>query len=295
MNNSLSRSAYYDQLTSFTPDNLVRIMNPLSNELNVMRQTLLFGGLESIQHNTNRQRPNLRLFEVGNSYSFHAEKGKRNPLDKYQENFNLAMFITGKKHEPNWISSGASSGFYELKAYLENVLLRLGLDHNLMEIKAIEGYTDLYTDGMVYRMNNAVIAELSIIKQAVLKQFDIKNDVYYSVVSWENLMKIRGDHHIRHNELPRFPEVRRDLSLLLDQSLTFDRIRELAFRIESKLLKRVDLFDVYEGEQVSKGKKSYAVSFILQDAQATLTDERIDSTMKKLMEAYVNELGAVIR
>jgi phenylalanyl-tRNA synthetase beta chain len=295
MNNSLTRSAYYDQLTSFIPDSLVRIINPLSNELNVMRQTLLFGGLETIQRNTNRQRPNLRLFEVGNCYNFNAERGKRNPLDKYQENYFLAVFITGKKHEPNWVSSGTSAGFYELKAYLENLLARLGMDQHLKEIKATEEKKDLYADGLVYQINNVVIAELAIIKQAVLKQFDIKNEVYYAVVSWENLMKIRGDHHACHNELPRFPEVRRDLSLLLDQSVTFDRIRELAFQTERALLTKVDLFDVYEGEQVSRGKKSYAVSFILQDTKATLTDERIDFIMKKLMETYINELGAIIR
>jgi phenylalanyl-tRNA synthetase beta chain len=295
MNNSLTQASYYDQLTSFTPDNLVRIINPLSNELNGMRQTLLFGGLETIQHNTNRQRPNLRLFEVGNCYSFHAERGKRNPLDKYQENFYLAFFITGKKHEPNWVSTGSGTGFYELKAYLENVLIRLGLNPALMEIKTLEKGMDLYTSGLVYRINNIEIAELTIIKPAVLKNFDIRNEVYQAVVSWENLMKMRGDHHVSYNELPRFPEVRRDLSLLLDQSITFSRIRELAFSTESKLLTRVDLFDVYEGEQVAKGKKSYAVSYILQDTQATLTDARIDRIIKKLMEAYVKELGAIIR
>ena len=265
MNNSLTQASYYDQLTSFTPDNLVRIINPLSNELNAMRQTLLFGGLETIQHNTNRQRPNLRLFEVGNCYSFHAERGKRNPLDKYQESFNLSIFITGKKHEPNWVSTGSGTGFYELKAYLENVLIRLGLNPAFMEIKALEGGSDLYTSGLVYRINNVEIAELAIVKPAVLKNFDIKNEVFYAVIYWENLMKMRGDHHVSYSELPRFPEVRRDLSLLLDQSITFNRIRELAFSTENKLLTRIDLFDVYEGEQVAKGKKSYAVSFILQD------------------------------
>jgi phenylalanyl-tRNA synthetase beta chain len=295
MNNSLTQSAYYDQLTTFLPDNLVRILNPLSNDLNVMRQTLLFGGLETIQHNTNRQRPNLRLFEVGNCYSFHAERGKRNPLDKYQENFYVAIFVTGKKHDPNWVSAGESSGLYELKAHLENVLQRMGLSINLMEIKPIEEKKDLYTDGLIYRINNLDIAELTIIKPTILKKFDIKNDVFYAIINWENLMKARDEHQGRTNELPKFPEVRRDLSLLLDQSLTFDRIRELAFRIENKLLTRVGLFDVYEGEQVTKGKKSYAVSFILQDLQATLTDERIDHIMKKLMEAYAKELGAVIR
>lgn len=295
MNNSLTRLAYYDNLTSFSPENLVRIINPLSNDLNVMRQTLLFGGLETMQHNTNRQRPDLRLFEVGNVYSFHGEKGKRNPLDKYHEEFHLALFVTGRKHESNWVSDGKSSGFYELKAHLENVLKRMGLDVNAMDKRSVAGKSDLFTDGLVYQTGGLEIAELALVKPAVLKKFDIKNDVFFAVIRWQNLIKSRGDHQVRYAELPRFPEVRRDLALLLDKSLTFDKIKELAFRIESKFLTRVDLFDVYEGEQIGSGKKSYAVSFILQDLQATLTDEKIDRIMKKLMDAYVKELGAVIR
>ncbi len=295
MCNSLTASAYYDQLTTFPPENLAKIMNPLSNELNVMRQTLLFGGLETIQYNTNRQRSDLRLFEFGNCYYFNAEKGKRNPLDKYKEIFFMSLFITGRKHEPNWISSGEATGIYELKAYLQNLFIRLGLDPDEMQSNPVEGKKDLYADGMEYRMNDKVIAELAIIRQAVLKQFDIRNDVYYGVIYWDDVLKIRGDHRISHAELPRYPEVRRDLSLLLDQSITFAQIRDLAFKTESKILIRVDLFDVYEGEQVTGGKKSYAVSFILQDTQTTLTDERIDRIMKKLMDAYAKELGAVIR
>jgi phenylalanyl-tRNA synthetase beta chain len=295
MCNSLTSASYYDTLTSFAPENLVRIVNPLSNELNVMRQTLLFGGLESIQHNVNRQRQDLRLYEFGNCYSHHAEKGKRNPLDKYQEDFYLALFITGRKNEPNWVSSGASTGIYELKAYLQNVFTRMGIDHDEITTSPVEGKKDLYADGLAYHHGKTLIAEMTIIKSGILKQFDIRNDVYYAIVFWDHLLKIRGDHHIRFSELPRFPEVRRDLALLLDKSLTFSQIRDLAFRIESKLLRKVDLFDVYEGEQVTKGKKSYAVSFILQDIQATLTDERIDKIMKKLIEAYTRELGAIIR
>ncbi len=295
MCNSLTSAAYYDSLTSFTPGHLVRIKNPLSNELNVMRQTLLFGGLEAIQYNTNRQRPDLRLFEFGNCYFYNADRGKRNPLEKYNENFYLALLITGKKHEPNWISSGASTGIYEIKAYLQNVFTRLGMDHEKMKITTIDDRKDLYADGLRYQMNDSTIAELAIIKESVLKQFDIRNEVFYAVIHWDDLLRIRGDHHVTHTELPRFPEVRRDLSLLLDQSLTFSQIKDLAFRMEGRLLKKVDLFDVYEGEQVAKGKKSYAVSFILQDTQATLTDERIDRIMKKLMEAYTQELGAIIR
>jgi phenylalanyl-tRNA synthetase beta chain len=205
------------------------------------------------------------------------------------------MFLTGKKHEPNWISSGASSGFYELKAHLENVLERLGINPNHISAKPLDHITDLYSGGLCYMINNIPIAELAIIKKGILRQFDIKNDVFYSVIKWQNLIKARGDHNVQHKELPRFPEVRRDLALVVDKSLTYDRIRDLAYLTEDKLLTRVDLFDVYEGEQIAADKKSYAVSFILQDTEATLTDERIDRTIKRLMDAYAKELGAVIR
>ena len=295
MCNSLTPASYYDQLTSFPSVNLVRIINPLSNELNVMRQTLLFGALETVQYNANRQRSDLRLYEFGNCYFFHADRGKRDPLEKYREHFQLSLSLTGKKHEPNWISQGNSSGFYELKAYIHNVLIRLGIEQNKITIDPLIRCRDLYSDGLEYRMNNKVIAELAIVKQSVLKHFDIRNDVYHGVVYWNDLLRMRGDHHVKHNDLPRFPEVRRDLALVLDQSVTFAQIKELAFQTESKLLTRVDLFDVYEGEQVAMGKKSYAVSFILQDAQSTLTDERIDHIMKRMMEACNKELGATIR
>lgn len=295
MCNSLTPSAYYAELTTFPPENLVRILNPLSNELNVMRQTLLFGGLETIRHNTNRQRADLRMFEFGNCYFLRNMAGSRLNLDKYHEQFNLALFITGNRHEPNWIANGKSTGFYELKAYLGNILNRLGIEEKQWEDAPIAGRQDIYLDGLQYQAGGKVIAELAMLKPAILKPFDIRNDVFYAVINWEEVLKIRGDYRVSYSELPRFPEVRRDLALLLDQSVTFSRIRDLAYKTEGRLLKRVDLFDVYEGEQVAKGKKSYAVSFILQDMQSTLTDERIDRTMKKLMEAFSRELGAIIR
>jgi phenylalanyl-tRNA synthetase beta chain len=295
MNNSLTRAGYYENLTSFPSEGLVRIINPLSNELNVMRQTLLFGGLETIRHNTNRQRPDLRLFEAGNCYTFHVEQGKSNPLDKYGEHFYFGLFLTGRKHEPNWISSGESSGFYELKAHLENILWKMGISKEKCIVKPVETGRDIYSAALRYMINEHTIAELAVVHKTIVSSFDIKNEVFYALVYWENLLKVRGEHTIRHAELPRFPEVRRDLALIVDKSLNYDRIRDLALRVENKLIKRVDLFDVYEGEQISEGKKSYAVSFILQDTESTLTDEKIDRIVKRLMDAYVNELGAQIR
>jgi phenylalanyl-tRNA synthetase beta chain len=295
MCNSLTRSAYYDELETFKPGCLVRIKNPLSTELNVMRQTLLFGGLETIQYNANRQHPDLRLYEFGNCYCYHAEKGTRNPLEKYTEKYNLALFLTGRRNEPSWTSAEENASYYQLKAYLENILDKLGLDIAQFHIEPIPGKKDLYADGLGYRWNEIPIAELGIVKQSLLKDFDLRNEVYYAIVFWENLIKTRGDHKITHQELPRFPEVRRDLSLLLDKTVTYARIREIAFNTERKLLTRMNLFDVYEGDRIEKNKKSYAVSFILQDPETTLTDERIDRIMKKLMEAYQKDLGAEIR
>lgn len=295
MNNSLTPSAYYDQLVTFPKEHLVHIVNPLSNELDVMRQTLLFGGLEVIRHNTNRQRPNLRVYEFGKCYSCESAAGQKNALDKYHEQLKLALFVTGKKTDPNWLSKGNSTGFYELKSYLENILSRLGYNLNTLVIKPVEGRNDLYEGGLMYISRNTMLAEIGIVKKLILKRFDIKNEVFYADIFWEDVLKIRGQHQVKYAELPRFPEVRRDLALLLDKSVTFDKIKDLAYRIENKLLLKVDLFDVYEGEQVGAEKKSYAVSFILQDKETTLTDEKIDKILHKLMDAYVRELGAVIR
>jgi phenylalanyl-tRNA synthetase beta chain len=295
MCNSLTRSAYYDELESFKPDHLVRIKNPLSNELNVMRQTLLFGGLETVQYNANRQHPDLRLFEFGNCYFFNSERGFRNPLEKYHEEFILALFLTGKREEPNWTSREENSSFYQLKAYLENLLDKLGLDTGKIDIEPIGSKKDLFSDGLIYHTNHIPVAELAIVKQSLLRHFDLRNDVFFAGIFWDNLIKLRGDHKVKHEELPKFPEVRRDLSLLLDKTVTYARIRDIAYTTERQLLTRINLFDVYEGEQIEEGKKSYAVSFYIQDPETTLTDERIDRIMKKLMDAYQKELGAEIR
>jgi phenylalanyl-tRNA synthetase beta chain len=295
MCNSLTSATYYESLTTWPANNLVKIKNPLSNELDSMRQTLLFGGLETIQYNANRQHPDLRLFEFGNCYSYHVDKGTRNPLEKYQEEFILSMFLTGKRTEPNWATKDEPGSFYLLKAYLENLLIKLGLDVNLFQVAPVTAKTDVYTAGLAYHSNNLAVAEIALVNQSVLKNFDLRNEVFYAAVYWENLMKIRGDHKIRHKELPKFPEVRRDLSLLLDKSVTFQQIRDIAAITEKKLLTRITLFDIYEGERIERNKKSYAVSFMLQDTESTLTDERIERIMKKLMEAYQKELKAEIR
>jgi len=295
MCNSLTRSAYYDSLETYAPGNLVKILNPLSNELNAMRQSLLFGGLETIQHNANRQRSDLRLYEFGNCYFYHTERGLRNPLEKYQEEFRLSLLITGKKSEPNWTTKDENASFYQLKGFLGNVLDRLGIAQDSLCIEPLRDKKDLFTDGLVYSRNEMIVAEIALVKTSLLREFDIRNEVFYADIQWDLLMKLRGDHKVGYQELPRFPEVRRDLSLLLDKSVTYSRIREIALKTEKKLLTRINLFDVYEGDRINHHKKSYAVSFVLQDKEATLTDEKIDRIMKKLMEAFTRDLGAEIR
>ncbi len=295
MCNSLTSAAYYESLATYPASNLVRIKNPLSNELDAMRQTLLFGGLETIQYNANRQHPDLRLFETGNCYSYHGDRGTRNPLEKYHEEFILSLFMTGKRSEPNWTTRDEPVTFYLLKACLENLFIKMGLEVSTLQVNALSAKDDVYTTGLAYQRNNLPIAEIALVKQSLLKDFDLRNEVFYAEIYWDNMMKVRGDHKVKHKELPKFPEVRRDLSLLLDKAVTFDQIRDIALRTERKLLTRINLFDIYEGERIEKDKKSYAVSFILRDADATLTDERIERIMNKLMEAYQKELKAEIR
>jgi phenylalanyl-tRNA synthetase beta chain len=295
MCNSLTKSAYYDNLVTYKPENLVHIMNPLSHDLNVMRQTLLFGGLETIIHNTNRQRSDLSLFEFGNCYTYHGRQDGKSVLANYREEQQLSLFISGRKYEPNWISREEMSNLYQMKAYVENVFAHLGIDIDQFTMEPLQNKRDLFSTGLCYMNGNAVMSEVAVVKKSLLNDFDIRNEVYYATLYWEKLVALRGDKRISFTELPRFPEVRRDLALLLDKDITYNQIRELAFKTERKLLVRMNLFDVYEGEQIEKGKKSYAVSFILHDQEATLTDERIDMVMKRLMDNYTRELGAEIR
>ncbi len=295
MSNSITSSAYYDRLNSFPPEKLVKILNPLSNELNVMRQTLIFGGLEAILHNTNRKNPNLRLFEYGNCYAYAPERAGNDPLPPYHEEFHFGIWLTGLSHEPNWARKEESTTFFQLKGYVENILLHLGLDIQLLKTTSFSDKADVYDQAVTLTYNNIPIAEIAILSKAVVSVFDIRAAVFYADLCWENLIQIAADLRLQYSELPRFPEVRRDLALLLDRAVTFEQVKDLAFKTEKLLLKKVTLFDVYEDEKMGRDKKSYAVSFILQDKEKTLTDERIDKVMKNMMSAYIRDLNAEIR
>jgi phenylalanyl-tRNA synthetase beta chain len=291
MNNSLSKLEYYLK-AGIEEDSLVKILNPLSADLNVYRQTLLFGGLETINRNINRKRGNLHLYEFGNCYTLRASSGE-NPLDRYDEQNCTALFLHGKKREPNWITPDTESSFYELKAYVEMVFRRLGF--NLEDITISEAGMPYLQYGQQYRLKKNTLAQYGSVKKDILKDFDIEEDVFYAEINWNGIQGLLNTEEITFSELPKYPEVKRDLALLLDKDVTFEEIRVIAKKVEANYLLSVTLFDVYEHESLGKDKKSYAVNFLFQDRNKTMTEKQIDKIMDKLMKAYQKELGAQIR
>lgn len=293
MCNSLTKGGYYEKLTTFPEANSVKILNPLSNELNVLRQTLLFGGLESIQRNTNFRNPNLKLYEFGNCYVFKPEVKSQKPLDKYSEHFAIGIWLTGENIQEHWMTKPEKQNFFHLKGYVHSVLKRFGFDIDRIDVT--EAPEDIYAYGLTYKAQGKHLVTFGMVNPELLKQFDIKADVFFAEIIWKPLMDMLAGTKIQYQELPKFPEVRRDLALLIDSSVKYEQIRKLAFETERKLLKSVNLFDVYQGKNIPEGKKSYAISYILQDETKTLTDEQIDKTMKRLIDVYVKELGAQLR
>lgn len=292
--NSLTRSAYYDNCSAFPSGNTVRLINPLSADLNGMRQTLLFGGLEAIARNANRKNGNLRLYEIGNCYFRKDSQLIEDPLKDYREEEHLALFVTGKKERENWSAPQSDAGFFQLKGYVESLLLKLGQSPVILRLKDLRH--DLIAEGLsLSAPNGKKLVDIGIVCHDLLKAFDIDNPVYYADFLLDHLIPAQKSNTISFREIPRYPEVRRDLALLLDQEIRFSEIRDLAFKTEKKLLRMVDLFDVYEGKGIPAGKKSYAVSFILRDDEKTLHDQQIDAIMQKLIAIFEKELGAQLR
>ncbi len=291
LNNSLTKAAYYGE----QQDTLVHIMNPLSSDLNVMRQTLLYGGLESIAHNANRRNQNLRFFEFGNVYNFNPEKkNDDDPMQAYKEQYHLGMWVTGKRVEGSWAHQNEESSFYELSAYVENVLRRIGLKAGMTVRK--KSTNPIFSAGVtIENRGGKVLVELGILTKKLLKQFGIDNPVYYAEMNWTLLMKTTKKNEVTFTEVPKFPAVSRDLALLVDTSVEFAQIEQIARQSEKKLLKKVELFDVYEGDKLPAGKKSYAVNFILQDEEKTMGDKQIDAIMQKLIANLKKQLNAALR
>ena len=295
MNNSLTAATYYEGLETYKPENLVQLMNPLSNDLNVMRATLLFGGLESIQHNANRKNADLKFFEFGNCYHFNAEK--KNPekvLAAYSEELHLGLWITGKRVSNSWAHPDENTSIYELKAYVLNIFRRLGVNFGGLVFGNLTD--DIYSVAIsVHTRGGKLLATFGVLHKKIQKAFDIDNEVYYADLNWKELMKAIKNNTVAYKEISKFPAVKRDLALLIDKKVQFSEIEKIAYETDKKLLKSVELFDVYEGKNLEAGKKSYAVSFMLQDENATLNDKQIDKVMQKLIANLQNKLDAKLR
>lgn len=294
LTNSLTSSSYYEKSESFHLEQSVKIVNPLSSELGVMRQTLLFSGLESISYNLNRRMSDLRLYEFGNVYLYNASQAENADVTrKYSERKNLSVFVTGNQQGESWYTPAQKTDYYFLKALIFSLIRKTGI--NLQKLVATQIDTKLFTTGEAFLINTKPLVSIGKLSTATLKQFDIKQEVYYAELDWSTLIRELKTDSVKFSEIGRFPEVRRDLALLLNQSVKFTDIETLALKNGKGILRSVNLFDVYEGEKIEAGKKSYAVSFTMQDDQKTLTDNDIEKLMKRLSEVFEKELGAVIR
>ena len=300
LNNSLSKLSYYEQEgnTAYPLESTVKVMNPLSADLGVMRQTLLFGGLESIVRNANRKNPNLRFFEFGNCYHYRAEKSGEGedvlPIKAYSEEMHLALWVTGKRVEGSWIHQNEDSSFYELNAYVQNILTRLGVPQGMLVCEKSD--SSIFSSGLTLKNRGGKkFVELGVVSHKLQKDFGIQNPVYYADLNWSALMKAICKNKVEYTEISKFPAVSRDLALLIDKQIEFAQIEQIARQSERKLLKKVELFDVYEGKNLPEGKKSYAVNFILQDEQKTMGDKQIDAIMQKIIQNLKKQLNAELR
>lgn len=297
LNNSLTKTAYYEgtELNEYPWEKTVKVMNPLSADLGVMRQTLLFGGLESIVRNVNRKNANLRFFEFGNCYRFDADKRTaESPIKGYTQEYHLALWVTGKRVQGSWAHPDEDSSFFELKAYVQNILHRLGVQPGTIVTEA--GQNNIFDKSLVLKNRGGkVMAEMGILNHKLLKTFDLQQPVYYADLDWQALMKAIRKNTLTFTDISKYPAVSRDLALLVDNNVEFAQIEHVAKQTEKKLLKRVELFDVYQGKNLPAGKKSYAVNFILQDENKTLNDKAIDAIMQKLIKQLTTQLGAELR
>ena len=295
LNNSLTKTAYYTELNHYTEDTTVKVMNPLSSDLGVMRQTLLFGGLESICRNVNHKMPNLRFFEFGNCYHFSPEKNNdEDPIKAYTEEMHLGMWLTGKRVEGSWAHADEQSNFYELKAYVMNIFTRLGVNPGI--VVAEKSDNNVFGKALALKARSGkLLCEMGTVSHKLLKKMDIDQDVFYADINWYNIMRAIKKNETLYHDISKFPSVSRDLALLIDKSVEFEQIEQIARQTEKKLLKSVELFDVYEGKNLPEGKKSYAVNFILQDETKTLNDKQIEAIMTKLINNLKQKLGAELR
>ena len=293
MNNSLTKGEYYEGLTTFPADHLVRIVNPLSQDLNVMRQTLMLNALEVVAYNVNRQCPSMKIFEYGSVYQRLPEKSGET-LEGYEEHQAFCLAITGSS-EKSWKSPSVKSDFYQLKGYLELLLKRLGAD--LYQLWTDAAPSDLFSEGVVYKLpgRGTQLAVMGTVNPALARKFGVKQPVFMAEISWPVLFELIRRNKVAFKELPKYPEVKRDLAVLLDEGVSYADLRMTAIKQSKKLLKGVSLFDVYRGDKIPAGKKQYALSFTFQDLEKTLTDQDIERVMDNILKAFQNNHGAILR
>ncbi len=294
MNNSLTKSAYAENHPFFDASKNVVMLNPLSKELDVMRQSLLFGGLETISYNQNRKNFDLKLYEFGKIYSYQAAKiSAENMLAPYNESVSLDLFLTGNRNEEIWNDTPNPVDFYDLKHIFESVILRLNIDRKKVSIHEVSD--TIFELALSYKLGETEIGKIGKLTQQTLKQFDVKKPVFYGTIHWNTLLALIPERPIKYFSVPKYPAVRRDLALVLDKNIRFDELKTLAFATEKQYLQNLSIFDVYEGDKIAQNKKSYALSFILLDKEKTLTDQVIEKTMSRLQQAFEKQFGAVLR
>ena len=283
MANSLTKTDYINLSENLSEEHNVDMLNPLSSDLKVMRQSLLFSGLESVVYNINRKNNSLKFYEFGKTYHKYEEK--------YQEDKHLTLFVTGNRIKESWKVASQNSDFFYLKGIVTSLLTRLGIE----KVKTTPTKSDVFSEGITLSLGRIKLVEFGVLKRSILKEFGIKQEVLFADFNWENVLKLVGNKQMKVSDLPKFQAVKRDLALLLDSKVEFKDVYNLAFQSEKNLLKEVDLFDVYEGDKLPEGKKSYAVSFLLQDETKTLEDKQIDKIMQKLQQTFEKNLEAVLR
>ena len=295
LNNSLTKIAYVAPHSAPEGASPVFIMNPLSQDLGVMRQTLLYGGLESIEHNVKRKAQNLRFFEFGNCYFFDPQKANDdNPIQAYKEENFMGIWITGKRVEGSWAHPDEDSTYFELSAHVQNILQRIGMKQGMLVNKKSDN--PVFAAGVcIENRGGKKLIEMGVLSKKVLKQFDLAQPVYFAELNWTQLMKATKKNEVNYTEISKHPAVSRDLALLIDKNIEFAQIEQIARQTEKKLLKNVELFDVYEGDKLPAGKKSYAVNFILQDTEKTMNDKQIEAVMQKLIAQLKKQIGAELR
>ena len=283
MANSLTTPAYTSLSEYLKDEHHVEMLNPLGQELSVLRQSMLFSGLEAISYNVNRRRSNVKLFEFGKTYHNYDSERKE---DKH-----LSLFVTGDKTNESWINPKTPTNFYYIKGVVSSILDKLGIKR----VRSSAVKNDIFSEAVGLSLGKQQVVTYGKVAKNILKKFDISQDVYCADFNWDAILEIVAHNDVKFKAIPKYPSVRRDFALLLDTNITFEEITTIAKQTEKQLLKDVNLFDVYEGKNLPKGKKSYAVSFLLQDEHKTLTDKQIDKTMKKLQQQFENKLGASLR